>query len=105
MNEAQDTASETIDLKAEDFHSLPTFQVYAKLPLIGKEFRWVSGSTLPPPAKFRDLAALYAKSLAKYGANTSDIEEGFTQLFSENTANSAPPPDKVGRQKRMKEAE
>lgn len=105
MSEAKDIANETIELKPEDFHSLPTFQVYAKLPLIGKEFRWVSGSTLPPPAKFRDLTALYAKSLAKYGANTSDIEEGFVQLFSENTTNSTPPPDKVGRQKRKKEAE
>ena len=105
MNEAKDIASETIELKPEDFHALPTFQVYVKLPLVGKEFRWVSGSTLPPPAKSRDLTALYAKSLAKYGVNISDIEERFVQLFSENTTNSTPPPDKVGRQKRKKEVE
>ncbi len=103
MNEAKNIASETIELKAEDFHALPAFQVYAKMPLISKEFRWVSGSTLPPPVKFRGLTTLYAKSLARYGANANEVEANFKQIFKENTILSAPPPDRVGRQKRKKE--
>ena len=48
-----------------------------------------------------DLSTMYENPIE----HTCDIEEGFTQLFSENIAKSAPPPDKVGRQKRKKEAE
>ena len=102
MDEAREIASETNLLSPDDFHSLPPYHIYARLPLLNNMLSWVSGITNPTSVSNRNLTELYAKSLTTYGTNTLHLEDNFKQILDTGTLED-PSLQNVGR-KAKKEA-
>lgn len=102
MDEAREIASETNLLSPDDFHSLPPYHIYARLPLLNNMLSWVSGITNPTSVSNRNLTELYAKSLTTYGTSTLHLEDNFKQILDTGTLED-PSLQNVGR-KAKKEA-
>lgn len=54
-------------LVPEDFVQLPQYEIYASLLNGGKQTRWISGRTLPPPRQCSVPEAIISESQARYG--------------------------------------
>lgn len=97
LGEARELARETLDLEAEDFHLLPAYHIYAKLPLTSAGWRWVSGKTNPAPASTRNKANLYAQSLDRYGQDSRAIDQAIQDLALEVATKDDKPAQPIGR--------
>lgn len=91
------------ELTAEDFMSLPRYQVYTSFQQGGRNTGWVQGKTLPPPPAMQNAAELRARSQAVYGIPAEQVEEDYLNIFTNNTNASGENPDDtpIGRKKRL----
>ena len=60
--DAKDIAAMAPELTAEDFMTLPRYQIYTSFQSSGKSTGWVMGRTLPPTPALRDPVELRAQS-------------------------------------------
>ncbi len=100
--DAKTAAAMAPELTAEDFMTLPRYQVYASFQYGGRNTGWVQGKTFPPPPAIRDAAVLKAKSQMTYGIPAEQVEEEYLKMFMEdhasvNNLNNTP----IGRRKRL----
>lgn len=100
--DAKDMAAMAPELTAEDFMSLPRYQVYTSFGQGGRNTGWVQGKTLPPPPALQNAAELRARSQAVYGTPTEQVEEDYLNIFTNNSNASGENPDDtpIGRKKR-----
>lgn len=100
--DAKDMAAMAPELTAEDFMSLPRYQIYTSFQSNGRNVGWVQGKTLPPPPALRDAADLKAKSQATYGVPAEQIEQEYLSIFTTNnsTAEENSGDINIGRKKR-----
>lgn len=75
MSDAREIARQTTELSAEDLHTLPPYQVYARVPMFANHYKWISGRTNPLPPASRDGAKLFLSSLLKYGTPLEEVEQ------------------------------
>ena len=75
MSDAREIARQTTELSAEDLHTLPPYQVYARVPMFANHYKWISGRTNPLPPASRDGAKLFLSSLLKYGTPLKEVEQ------------------------------
>lgn len=75
MSDAREIARQTTELSAEDLHTLPPYQVYARVPMFANHYKWISGRTNPLPPASRNGAKLFLSSLLKYGTPLEDVEQ------------------------------
>lgn len=75
MSDAREIARQTTELSAEDLHTLPPYQVYARVPIFANHYKWISGRTNPLPPASRDGAKLFLSSLLKYGTPLEEVEQ------------------------------
>ena len=80
--DAKDMAAMAADLDAQDFMSLPRYQIYASFQQGGRHTGWLRGKTLPPPAVTRSQVELRAKSMAAYGQSGAEVEAEFLTLLT-----------------------
>lgn len=100
--DAKDMAAMAPELIAEDFMSLPRYQVYTSFQSGGKNTGWIQGRTLPPPPALHDAAELKANSQATYGIPAEQIEKDYLNLFTANSAATENLGDmNIGRKKRL----
>lgn len=101
--DAKDMAAMAPELTAEDFMSLPRYQVYTSFQQGGRNTGWVQGKTLPPPPAMQNAAELRARSQAVYGIPAEQVEEDYLNIFTNNTNASGENPDDtpIGRKKRL----
>ena len=100
--DASDMAAMAPELAAQDFMSLPRFQVYTSFHQGGRNTGWIQGETLPAPPALRDAAQIKAKSMKTYGKPASEIEAEFIQTLSTERPQSPDPEDSpVGRRNRL----
>lgn len=86
--DAKDMAAMAPELTAEDFMTLPRYQIYASFQSNGRNTGWIQGKTLPPPPAVRDAADLKAMSQAAYGIPAEQIEEEYLNIFTTNNRNA-----------------
>ncbi len=99
--DARDYAAMAPELSAEDFMSLPRYQVYASIQSGGKHTGWIQGRTLPPTPAVRDAAELKALSQAAYGIPAEEVEEAYLNMFNpDNIPAESPGNAPIGRRKR-----
>lgn len=100
--DAKDMAAMAPELTAEDFMSLPRYQIYTSFQSNGRNVGWVQGKTLPPPPALRDAADLKAKSQIAYGVPAEQIEQEYLSIFTTNnsTAEENSGDINIGRKKR-----
>lgn len=99
--DAKDMATMAPELSAEDFMTLPRYQIYTSFQSGGKSTGWVMGRTLPPTPALRDPAELYARSMRTYGAPAEETEEEYLKTVMNHSApgsNAGETP--IGRRKR-----
>ncbi|MDR1464749.1 MAG: type IV secretion system DNA-binding domain-containing protein [Oscillospiraceae bacterium] len=70
------------DLENVDFMLLPRYQIYSSFQSGGKATGWVSGQTLPPPPKSRDIVDLRAQSMAAYGQTAEQVEAEYLEILN-----------------------
>lgn len=75
MSDAREIARQTTELSAEDLHTLPPYQVYARVPMFANHYKWISGRTNPLPPASRNGAKLFLSSLLKYGTPLEEVEQ------------------------------
>ncbi len=80
MSDAHEIARQTTELSAEDIYSLPPYQVYAKIPMFGNHYKWISGQTNPLSLATRDGSKIFLNSLLKYGAPLEEVERELIEL-------------------------
>ncbi len=100
--DAKTAAAMAPELTAEDFMSLPRYQIYAAFQSGGKSTGWVQGRTLPPPPALRDAAELKARSQKAYGISAQQVEKEYLKMFKDERI----PEDEwgdasIGRRKRL----
>lgn len=99
--DAKDMAAMAPELSAEDFMTLPRYQIYASFQSGGRSTGWVMGRTLPPPPALRDPAELYARSISTYGTPAEEVEDAYLKMFVNNSASDSDQGDSpIGRRKR-----
>ncbi len=100
--DAKDMATMAPELTAEDFMTLPRYQIYTSFQSNGRNVGWVQGRTLPPPPALRDAADLKAKSQATYGVPTEQIEREYLNIFTTNNSTTGENPSNIniGRKKK-----
>lgn len=99
--DAKDMAAMAPELSAEDFMTLPRYQIYTSFQSGGKNTGWVMGQTLSPTPALRSPAELYARSMGTYGTPAEETEEEYLKMFVNNSASgndSGETP--IGRRKR-----
>ena len=79
--DAKDMAAIAPELTAEDFMTLPRYQIYTSFQQGGRNTGWVMGRTLPPPPALRDPAELYARSMETYGVPAEEVEAEYLILI------------------------
>lgn len=84
--DAKDMAAMAPELSAEDFMTLPRYQVYTSLQSGGKSTGWMMGRTLPPTPALRDPAELYAQSMESYGAAAEETEAEYLKTVINHSA-------------------
>lgn len=80
--DAKDMAAMALELTAEDFMSLPRYQIYTSFQSGGMNTGWIQGRTLPPPPVLHDAAELKARSQAAYGIPAEQVESDYLNMFS-----------------------
>ena len=99
--DAKDMAAMAPELSAEDFMTLPRYQIYTSFQSGGKSTGWVMGRTLPPTPALRDPAELYARSMRTYGTPAEETEEEYLKTVMNHSApGSAAGETPIGRRKR-----
>ena len=99
--DAKDMAAMAPKLSAEDFMTLPRYQIYTSFQSGGKSTGWVMGRTLPPTPALRNPAELYARSMGTYGTPAEETEEEYLKMFVNNSASGNDPGETpIGRRKR-----
>lgn len=99
--DAKDMAAMAPELTAEDFMTLPRYQIYTSFQSGGKSTGWVMGQTLPPTPALRDPAELYAQSMAHYGTSAEEVEQEYLKMFNnQSTAGDHSGDAPIGRRKR-----
>lgn len=99
--DAKDMAAMAPELSAEDFMTLPRYQIYTSFQSGGKNTGWVMGRTLPPTPALRDPAELYARSMRTYGAPAEETEEEYLKTVMNHSAPGSDAGDTpIGRRKR-----
>lgn len=89
------------ELTAEDFMTLPRYQIYTSFQQGGRNTGWVLGKTLPPSPALRDPVELRALSMETYGIPAEDVEKDYLKLFANSNKAGADPGDTpIGRRKR-----
>lgn len=84
--DAKDMAAMAPELSAEDFMTLPRYQVYTSLQSGGKSTGWMMGRTLPPTPALRDPAELYARSMEFYGISAEETEAEYLKTVINHSA-------------------
>lgn len=98
--DARDYAAMAPELHAEDFMSLPRYQIYASIQSNGKNTGWVQGQTLPPPPALRDAAELKALSQAAYGIPCEEVEKTYLNMLNQDLTSTENPEEvSIGRRK------
>lgn len=99
--DAKDMAAMAPELTAEDFMTLPRYQIYASFQSGGRNTGWVMGQTLPPTPALRDPAELYARSMAHCGTPAGEVEREYLEMFENHSASGDRSGDApIGRRKR-----
>ncbi len=99
--DAKDMAAMAPELTAEDFMTLPRYQIYTSFQSGGKSTGWVMGRTLPPTPALRDPAELYAQSMRAYGAPAEETEEEYLKTVMNHSAPGSDAGETpIGRRKR-----
>lgn len=100
--DAKDMAAMAPELTAEDFMTLPRYQIYTSFQSNGRNTGWVQGKTLSPPPALRNAADLKASCQAIYGIPAEQIEEEYLNIFTTNNRNAEENPGdiNIGRRKR-----
>lgn len=100
--DAKTAAAMAPELSAEDFMSLPRYQVYASFQCGGKNTGWIRGRTLPPSPALRDAADLKARSQKIYGLPSEQVETDYLKLFTDDRIPEEEWADAgIGRRKRL----
>ncbi len=84
--DAKDMAAMAPELTAEDFMTLPRYQIYTLFQAGGRSTGWVMGRTLPPPPPLRAPAELYARSMRTYGTPAGETEENYLKTIINHSA-------------------
>ncbi|MEY8439258.1 type IV secretory system conjugative DNA transfer family protein [Anaerotruncus colihominis] len=84
--DAKDMAAMAPELTAEDFMTLPRYQIYTSFQAGGRSTGWVMGRTLPPPPPLRAPAELYARSMRTYGTPAGETEENYLKTIINHSA-------------------
>lgn len=99
--DAKDMAAMAPELTAEDFMTLPRYQIYTSFQQGGRNTGWVMGRTLPPPPPLRDPAELYARSMRTYGTPAEETEENYLKtVINHSTPGGDAGETPIGRRKR-----
>ena len=100
--DAKDMAAMAPELTAEDFMTLPRYQIYTSFQSNGRNTGWIQGKTLSPPPALRNAADLKANCQAIYGIPAEQIEEEYLNIFTTNNRNAEENPGdiNIGRKKR-----
>lgn len=99
--DARDMAAMAPELTAQDFMSLPRYQVYTQFQNNGKSTRWVKGQTLPAPPPLRTAAEFKARSMATYGKPAEEVEREYLEMLDSAGTNEPDISDStIGRRKR-----
>ena len=100
--DAKDMAAMAPELTAEDFMTLPRYQIYTSIQSNGRNTGWVQGKTLPPSPTLREAAELKAMSQAAYGISAKQVEEEYLNMFAtgNNPSGENPSDINIGRRKR-----
>lgn len=99
--DAKDMAAMAPELTAEDFMTLPRYQIYTSFQQGGRNTGWVRGKTLPPTPALRDPVELRALSMETYGVPAEDIETEYLKMFTSNNVTGPDSGDApIGRRKR-----
>ena len=99
--DAKDMAAMAPELSAEDFMTLPRYQIYTSFQSGGKSTGWVMGRTLPPTPALRDPAELYARSMKTYGTPAEETEEEYLKtVINQSAPGSDAGETPIGRRKR-----
>lgn len=92
-DDARDLARMAPGLEAEDFMTLPPYEVYARLVDKGAPTNWFSARTLPPERTHSTRALVIANSRLRYGQMTDDT----VAPPEEAAAGSVPPTNRKAR--------
>lgn len=84
--DAKDMAAMAPELTAEDFMTLPRYQIYTSFQQNGRSTGWVQGKTLPPTPPLRDPAELRARSMVTYGIAAEEVEEEYLKTVTAASA-------------------
>ena len=98
--DAKDMAAMAPELTAEDFMSLPRYQIYTSFQSGGRNTGWMQGRTLPPPPALQDAAELKARSQSAYGIPAEQVEEDYLKIFSGRYDEPEQNNTTIGRRKR-----
>lgn len=99
--DAKDMAAMAPELTAEDFMTLPRYQIYTSFQQGGRNTGWVLGKTLPPSPALRDPVELRALSMETYGIPAEDVEKDYLKLSANSNKTRTDPGDTpIGRRKR-----
>lgn len=99
--DAKDMAAMAPELSAEDFISLPRYQIYTSFQQGGRNTGWILGKTLPPIPPLRDPLELRARSMAAYGKPAKEVDEEYLKMFAPTGAPGTNDGDTpIGRRKR-----
>lgn len=100
--DAKEMAAMAPELTAEDFMTLPRYQIYTSFQSNGRNTGWIQGKTLSPPPALRNAADLKASCQATYGIPAEQIEEEYLNIFTTNNRNAEENPGdiNIGRKKR-----
>ena len=70
------------ELEAEDFLSLPRYQVYTSFNVGGKNSGWISAKTLPMTKPLHNPEVLRRKVAARYGKPGKEVEQEYFDLVA-----------------------
>ena len=98
--DAKDVAAMAPELTAEDFMTLPRYQIYTSFQSSGKSTGWVMGRTLPPTPALRDPVELRAQSMETYGVPAEDVEAKYLKMFTNHNISGQDPDTPIGRRRK-----
>ncbi len=84
--DAKDMAAMAPELTAQDFMSLPRYQVYSTFHQNGRCTGWVQGQTSPMPPSLRPAAELRALSMTRYGRDAIEVEYEYLKTLFPDSA-------------------
>lgn len=98
--DAREMAAMAPELTAQDFMSLPRYQVYTSFQCSGRSTGWIKGQALPAPPPLRTAAELKARSMATYGKPAEEVEKEYLNMLESTGVNDPVLSDStIGRRK------